>query len=83
MTKQVFYSSKGSFAILGAKYATHAVIGERASFYVFMEKQLWSDWIHGKPELYDNLKRIHAARDADGFKALVEKRHAEFPRKVD
>lgn len=81
MTKQVFQASAHSFSILGRKYPTHAVVGERASFYVYTQDGLWSDWINGKPELYDNLKRLHLARKLDGFRDLVEKRLKEFPRK--
>ena len=82
MTKQVFNTECGCMNILGPDgLATHSVIGDPAAFYIRLRDRgpfkCNSEWVRGKAATFHQLARVHATRDADGFKALCVRVHGE------
>lgn len=82
MTKQLFNTGARCMAIIGPDgLATHSVIGDPAAFYIHLRDRgpfkSNSGWVRGNAATFHQLARVHAARDADGFKALCVRVHGE------
>lgn len=61
-----------------------SVIGEPASFYVWVTKGMGngksSQWIKGKPALWKEFERLHSCRKKRKFGELVERLAKEYNR---